>query len=627
MTHDAVAENKALHADGTGLLAVGALGVVYGDIGTSPLYTIKTAVAWSGGALAPGAALGMLSLIIWTLVIITSVKYVAIIMRADNDGEGGILALMSLLGVKHGRRPLVIAMGMLGAALLFGDGAITPAISVLSALEGLKTSAPAIAPYVMPLSLIVLIALFSIQPQGTGRISKFFGPIMTVWFVSIGVLGLAAILRHPHVLRALDPAVGLNYLLGHGLSGFLVLGAVFLCATGAEALYADMGHFGAKPIRLAWYGLVFPALILSYAGQTALLIDSPAGKEINPFYALCPSILQLPLIGLATIATVIASQSIITGAYSMTRQAIQLGLLPRIRISQTSAQSYGQIYVGFVNWALMFLTLLLTVTFRSSDNLAAAFGVAVSLTMLLTSLLMFIAMREVWLWSLPLSAAVAGLFICVDGSFVAANFVKFFEGGWIPIVVASILYFLMTSWSQGYAAMRAALERDTFPLADFIAKFHHKPRVPGTAIYLTSRTDVVPVALLHNLKHNKVVHQRIVLLNVTTAQVPRVDAEDRLQSADLPDDFHSLNARYGFMEQPDIPAALTAEKGPCAMTFNMMDTSFFVGRLSITPRGSARWWLIKMQVFKFLHRNALPATEFFRIPPGRVVELGGQLEV
>jgi KUP system potassium uptake protein len=609
------------------MLALGALGVVYGDIGTSPLYTIKTAVDWSGGTLAPEAALGMLSLIIWTLVIITSVKYVAVIMRADNDGEGGILALMSLLGVKRGRRPAIIAMGMLGAALLFGDGAITPAISVLSALEGLKGVDPAIAPYVVPLSIVVLIALFSIQPQGTGRICKLFGPIMAYWFGVIGLLGLLAVLRHPHVLWALNPAIGLHYLFGHGLTGFLVLGAVFLCATGAEALYADMGHFGAKPIRLAWYGLVFPALILSYAGQTGLLIDSPPGAETNPFYDLCPPFLQVPLVVLATIATVIASQSIITGAYSMTRQAIQLGLLPRVRISQTSAQSYGQIYVGAVNWALMALTLVLTATFRSSDSLAAAFGVAVSLTMLLTSILMFVAMREVWRWSLPLSLAVAGLFICVDGSFVAANFVKFFEGGWIPIVVASVLYFLMMSWNEGYAAMRAALERDTFPLSQFITKFHDKARVPGTAVYLTSRNDVVPVALLHNLKHNKVVHRRIVLLNVVTEQVPRTDPKSRLKCADLPDDFHSICARYGFMEQPNIPLALSEEKGECSMTFNMMDTSFFVGRLSIAPTGPWRWWRIKMNAFKLMHRNALPATEFFRIPPGRVVELGGQLEV
>ena len=611
----------------TSVLALGALGVVYGDIGTSPLYTISTAINWSGGKVAPDAALGILSLITWTLVIITSVKYVAVIMHADNDGEGGILALMSLLGVKHGRRSAIIAIGMLGAALLFGDGAITPAISVLSALEGLKNPAPSIAPYVMPLSILVLIVLFSLQPQGTGRISMLFGPIMTIWFLTIGLMGLTAVVLRPQVLWALDPVFGFRYLLGHGFGGFLVLGAVFLCATGAEALYADMGHFGAKPIRVAWYGLVFPALILNYAGQTSLMIDPAGVGKANPFFDLCPSALQVPLVALATVATVIASQSIITGAYSMTRQAVQLGLLPRIRISQTSAQSYGQIYVGTVNWALMALTLVLTATFRSSDNLAAAFGVAVSLTMLLTSILVFIAMREVWRWSLALSLAVAGLFVCVDASFVAANLVKFFDGGWIPILVAAFLYFLMMCWNEGYSAMRAALERDTFPLNDFIAKFHGKPRVPGTAVYMTSRTDVVPVALLHNLKHNKVVHERIVLLNVATEHSPRIEPENRLTATDFPDDFHALSAHYGFMEQPDVPRALTDEKGHCSVIFNLMDTSFFVGRLTITVTGSSRWSRVKSHVFKLMHRNALPATEFFRIPPGRVVELGGQIEI
>jgi KUP system potassium uptake protein len=434
------AETDGHKASGVGALALGALGVVYGDIGTSPLYTIKTAVDWAGGSIAPEEALGILSLIVWTLVIITSVKYVAVIMRADNDGEGGILALMSLLGIKHGRRPFVIGVGMLGAALLFGDGAITPAISVLSALEGLKTPAPAIEPYVVSLSVAVLIALFCLQSQGTARICRIFGPVMTLWFLTIGGLGLASIWRHPDVLWALDPRVGLVYVTTHGAGGFLTLGAVFLCATGDEALYADMGHFGRQPIRLAWYGLVLPALLLNYAGQTALLVDGPFVRETNPFFDLCPAALQLPLVALATVATVIASQSIITGAFSMTRQAIQLGLLPRIKVSQTSAESYGQIYVGFVNWALMALTLVLTIAFRSSDSLAAAFGIAVSMTMLLTSVLMFIAMREVWRWSLPLSLLVAGLFVTVDGSFVAANMVKFFEGGWIPLVVAGILF-------------------------------------------------------------------------------------------------------------------------------------------------------------------------------------------
>ncbi len=357
------------------------------------------------------------------------------------------------------------------------------------------------------------------------------------------------------------------------------------------------------------------------------MIDTAPGKTIDPFYDLCPSVLQLPLIALATFATVIASQSIITGAYSMTRQAIQLGLLPRVRISQTSAQSYGQIYVGVVNWSLMVLTLMLTAIFQSSDKLAAAFGVAVSLTMLLTSVLMFLAMRELWRWSLPLSLAVAGLFVCVDGSFVAANFVKFFEGGWIPIVVATILFMLMTCWSEGYAALREAMERDTFGLSPFIGKMRGKNRVPGTAVYLTGRTDVVPVALLHNLKHNKVIHQRVVLLNVKTEHVPRVAPENRLQFIHYSDDYHALTASYGFMEQPDIPRLLTEEKDDCGLNFDMMDTSFFVGRMSIAPCGESLWHRIKMRAFKVLHRNALPATEFFQIPAGRVVELGTQVEV
>jgi KUP system potassium uptake protein len=608
-------------------LALGALGVVYGDIGTSPLYTIKTAVDWAGGAIAPEEALGMLSLIVWTLIIITSVKYVAVIMRADNDGEGGILALMSLLGVKHGRNPFVVGVGMLGAALLFGDGAITPAISVLSALEGLKTPAPAIAPYVVALSVVVLVGLFSVQSQGTARISKLFGPIMTLWFLVIGTLGFASIVKHPDVLWALNPLVGLSYLTGHGATGFLVLGAVFLCATGAEALYADMGHFGRQPIRLAWYGLVLPALLLNYAGQAALLADSPPSADANPFFDLCPPVLQIPLVILATFATVIASQSIITGAFSMTRQAIQLGLLPRIHILQTSEESYGQIYVGFVNWALMALTLVLTVSFRSSDSLAAAFGIAVSLTMLLTSVLMFIAMREVWRWSLPLSLAMAGLFIVVDGSFVAANMVKFFEGGWIPLVVASILFFLMTCWSQGYAALRRALESGTIPVAEFLARYQDNARVKGTAVYLAGRNDVVPISLLQNLKHNKILHERNVLLHVSTEHVPRVDAGQRVGDADLAKDFHAVSVRYGFMEQPNIPRALLLESLSCPFSFNMAETSFFIGRPMIVAVSPSKWSRIKIHIFKFMHRNALPATEFFQIPAGRVVELGGQVEI
>jgi KUP system potassium uptake protein len=604
---------------------LGALGVVYGDIGTSPLYTLKTALEWAGGA-TPAVAVGMLSLIVWTLLITTSIKYVAVVMRADNDGEGGILALMSLLGIKHGARVAVISIGIFGAALLYGDGAITPAISVLSALEGLKIPAPQIAPYIVALSALVLVGLFALQSQGSDRIGKLFGPIMTVWFVTIGLLGLGGILSHPGVLVALDPRYGFSYLFGHGFTGFLVLGAVFLCATGAEALYADMGHFGPRPIRFAWYGLVLPTLVLNYAGQTAIVADGAANAGANPFFALCPAPLQIALVVLATAATIIASQSIISGAFSMTRQAIQLGLCPRLHIVQTSASGYGQIYIGFVNWVLMALTLGLTLGFRSSDNLAAAFGIAVSLTMLLTSMLMYLTMREIWGWSLPVSLGAVGLFVIVDLAFVSANMMKVFEGGWFPLVVAALVFFLMSTWRQGRAALLRKLERDTLPLSSFIGQVHTKSRVPGTAVYLTSRLDVVPVPLLHNLKHNKVLHWRVVLLHVVTENIPRVTPERRIEAADLGDNFYSVVARYGFMEQPDIPQALEACRAR-QLHFAMMETSFFVGRVTIVADRHSRMSALRRRVFEVMHRNALAATEFFRIPPNRVIELGGQVEI
>ena len=587
MSTMAIANNRSAHAPhgSLGALALGALGVVYGDIGTSPLYTMKTALEWGGGA-TPEVAVGMLSLIVWTLLITTSIKYVAVVMRADNDGEGGILALMSLLGIKHGDRSGVIAIGVLGAALLYGDGAITPAISVLSALEGLKMPVPAIAPYVVPLSVAVLVAIFALQPQGSARIGKLFGPIMTVWFITIGVLGFIGVLSYPDVLVAIDPRYGLAYLFTHGFTGFLVLGAVFLCATGAEALYADMGHFGPRPIRFTWYGLVLPMLLLNYAGQAATVVEGSVAADANPFFVLCPTPLQVPLVILATLATIIASQAIISGAFSMTRQAIQLGLCPRLNITQTSAEGYGQIYVGAVNWVLMALTLGLTLAFRSSDNLAAAFGIAVSLTMLLTSVLMFLVMREIWNWSLPASLLAAGLFIIVDLSFVTANLMKVFEGGYVPLIVAAVIFFLMWTWRRGRELMLQKLERDTLPLANFITQIQGKSRVLGTAVYMTSRTDVVPVPLLHNLKHNKVIHQRIVLLHVVTENAPFMAADQRIEVNHLINDFHSVVIHYGFMEQPDIPQALDT-CGSQQLPFDLMDTSFFVGRLTIIPRGGA----------------------------------------
>jgi KUP system potassium uptake protein len=613
-------------------MTMGALGVVYGDIGTSPLYALKEAAkaAAHGGTVTQDAVLGVASLILWALLLIISLKYALLILRADNRGEGGIVALLALLHARNAEpgswRAQLLVVGLVGAALLYGDGAITPAISVLSALEGLKTAAPAIAPWVVTLAVVILVALFCLQPQGSARIGKLFGPIMTLWFVVIAMLGLVGMARHPDVLWALDPRYAASLLFTHGFSGFLVLGAVFLCATGAEALYADMGHFGPRPIRVSWYCLVLPALVLNYAGQTAIILERPLPAGANPFYELCPAGLQLPLVVLATLATIIASQAIISGAFSMTRQAIQLGLCPRLHIKQTSAEGYGQIYVGFVNWSLMALTLVLTLSFRSSDNLAAAYGIAVSLTMLLTSALIFRAMREVWGWSLPVSVAVAGTFLVIDLSFVVANLMKVLEGGWVPLVVAAVVFFLMWTWRDGRMRIQARLESDTFPLADFIRQTHTKTRVPGTAVYLTSRTDMVPVPLLHNLKHNKVLHSRIILLHVTTENVPRIPLNKLVETKHLGDDFHAVTARYGFMQQPNIPNALD-RADDTDLKFDRMTMSFFVGRLTIVPTSKSRWRRFEIAVFEAMHRNAMSPTEFFRIPAGRVVELGGQLEI
>jgi KUP system potassium uptake protein len=452
-----------------GGLALAAIGVVFGDIGTSPLYTLKTVLDLTGSTPAPATILGVLSLIIWTLIVITSIKYVTVAMRVDNDGEGGILALMSLLGVKRQARPAIVALGLFGAALIYGDGAITPAISVLSALEGLTITTPALEPYVLPTTVAILIALFSIQSRGSGTIGRAFGPVMVLWFAVIAILGLWGIWRHPAVLLALDPRLAIAYLSAGGMHAFAVLGGVFLCVTGAEALYADMGHFGAKPIRLAWYAIVFPSLVLNYTGQAAIVLTEGVTAD-NIFYRLCPSFLLMPLILLATIATIIASQSIITGAFSMTRQAIQLGWLPRLRITQTSAEGYGQIYVGTVNWLLMLVTLALAVGFGKSDNLAAAYGIAVSATMLMTSVLLLIAMREIWQWNLVASVAVAGTFFVVDAVFLVSNSLKIASGGYVPLVLAALVYGVMYLWHRGATAVSNRLHESLVPIEVFLEK-------------------------------------------------------------------------------------------------------------------------------------------------------------
>src|ERR1700675_2050668 len=467
-------------------LSLAALGIVFGDIGTSPLYTFKTILSMTGSSPDASVVLGVLSLVLWTLFIITTVKYVSFAMRVDNDGEGGILALMALLGVKKQQRPTIVAVGLFGAALIYGDGAITPAISVLSALEGLNMATPALQPYVVPAAVAILLALFAIQSRGTAAIGRFFGPVMLIWFLAMAAMGISGIAQHPSVFAALNPVYGLSYLFSNGVTGFLVLGAVFLCVTGAEALYADMGHFGRGPIRLAWFAIVFPSLILNYAGQAALVLEG-APTDGNIFFRLCPAVLLIPFVVLATVATIIASQSIITGAFSMTRQAIQLGWLPRLQIKQTSSEGYGQIYVGVVNWLLMIVTIGLTIGFGKSDNLAAAYGIAVSLTMLMTSALLFIAMREIWNWSLLAAGSVAAFFLVVDGAFFLANLTKVAEGGYVPLLLAIAVYGVMWIWHRGAAAVTARLHEQLIPIPDFIAKIkaNHIPRVAGTAVFLT----------------------------------------------------------------------------------------------------------------------------------------------
>jgi KUP system potassium uptake protein len=609
-------------------LGLSALGVVFGDIGTSPLYTLKTVLGLTAGAPDPLVTLGVLSLVIWTLIIVTTVKYVSVAMSVDNDGEGGILALLSLLGVKRRARPVIIAVGLFGAALIYGDGAITPAISVLSALEGLNIVAPLFAPYVLPAAVLILIALFAIQPQGTARIGRAFGPIMALWFITIAMLGVWGISQHPSVIFAIDPWYGANYLLSGGLVGFLVLGGVFLCVTGAEALYADMGHFGARPIRLAWSAIVFPSLVLNYAGQAALVLEGAPVSD-NIFYRLCPSSMLLPLIVLATLATIIASQSIITGAFSMTRQAIQLGWLPRLQITQTSAAGYGQIYVGSVNWLLMLVTLGLTIGFGKSDNLAAAYGIAVSATMLLTSALLFIAMRDIWGWSMAASGGVACTFAAVDAAFLAANLAKVAEGGYVPLVLGALVYGIMLIWHLGATAVSTRLQEQVVPVEDFMAKIAEGriPRVPGTAVFLTPTHRDAPPVMIWHLKHNRALHERLFVLTVNTEPTPWVTPSERLRFEEIAPHFWRASARYGFMERPDIPMLLgAAHELGCAV--DLADVTYYVGHETVTPRDDARAlprWVEAM--FALMQRNSTHLTDYFKLPPDAVVEIGRQISI
>jgi KUP system potassium uptake protein len=609
-------------------MGLSALGIVFGDIGTSPLYTLKTVLDLTGGTPTPDVVLGVLSLILWTLIIITSVKYVTVAMSIDNDGEGGILALMALVGIKKRQSPAIVAAGLFGAALIYGDGAITPAISVLSALEGLNIAAPALKAFVLPAAVAILVALFALQPLGTSRIGKAFGPIMGLWFLSIAVLGILGIARHPAVFAAFNPLIGLHYLFSNGYASFLVLGGVFLCVTGAEALYADMGHFGARPIRLAWSGVVLPSLILNYAGQSAIVLEGAPTAD-NIFYRLCPEPLLIPFVVLATIATIIASQSIITGAFSMTRQAIQLGWLPRLQIIQTSEKGYGQIYVGVINWLLMVVTVGLTLFFGKSDNLAAAYGIAVSATMLMTSTLLFIAMREVWGWGLLASGAVAGAFLCVDASFFLANLVKVADGGYVPLLLASLVYGVMLIWHRGSTAVAQALNERLIPAGEFMGMVESRkiPRVPGTAIFLTRTLSGAPPVMVWHVKHNRALHEQLLALKVVTESIPWIKDSERLSMIELVPNFWRATARYGFMERPDIPALFRQARAQ-GCPLQLADVTYYVGHETIVSReggkGLARW---EEALFAAMERNAVHVSDFFRLPSDDAVEIGRQIAI
>ncbi len=611
------------------ILSVGALGIVYGDIGTSPLYAMREALNATGTAISETSVFGILSLVFWALTLVVAVKYVIIVLRADNRGEGGILAVAALILQDRRLAPrmtkTVIALAIAGAALFYGDCLLTPAISVLSAVEGISIAAPRLHALIVPATVIILIALFLVQARGTGRVGALFGPIMALWFIVLGTLGTIEIAGNLSVLRALDPRYGAAFLLHHTPIGLAVLAAVFLAVTGAEALYADMGHFGRRPMRIAWFVLVMPGLVLNYFGQGALLLRDPAAIE-NPFFLLGPEWTRLPMVGLAAIATVIASQAVISGAFSITRQAVQLGYLPRLEFRHTSASEIGQIYSPQVNFILLVAVIGVVLAFGSSSELAAAYGLSVSGTMVITTLLVFLVVARRWQWNPVAIAAIIGPLFAIDVLFLGANMLKIPEGGWFPLLVGILLYALMSTWRVGRAEMQRQIAAGTMPLSTFLNRLkpEHPVRVPGTAVYMTGNLQDVPRALLHNIKHNKVLHERVVLLTVTTEGVPIVPREDRIAVEPLGKRFWRVTLRYGFMQIPNVPRALGRAVAE-GLEFDMMSTSFFLGHVALTPGGGSalpRW---RRQLFGALARNGFGATEFFRLPPNRVVEMGSQL--
>ena len=615
----------------TAPLILGAIGVVFGDIGTSPLYTLRECFTGPHGLpLTADNVLGILSVIFWALMIVVTLKYVTLIMRADNNGEGGIMALTALVsrGLEDRQaRWWLVGLGIFGAAMFYGDGMITPAISVLSAVEGLEVLAPALKSYVIPVTLAILLALFSIQRHGTAKVGGLFGPLMCVWFATIAALGATAIWQDPRVLMALLPSYAFSFLTGNPLAAFLALGAVVLAVTGTEALYADMGHFGVSPIRRAWLYLVAPALVLNYFGQGALIIASPEAIK-NPFYLLAPAWALLPMVILATAATVIASQAVISGAFSLTRQAIQMGYCPRLTIMHTSERQIGQIYVPFINWMLFVAVMLLVTGFKTSSNLAAAYGIAVTLAMAIDSLLIFVVLTRLWRWNPVAALAIVVPLVAIDAAFLSSNLLKIPEGGWFPIVVGGLVFTLLTTWKRGRAILLERLSAETMPIDLFIESIAANPpmRVPGTAIFLTSTPNRAPHALLHNLKHNKVLHERVVLLTLTTQDIPTVPLCDRVQIRDLGCNFQQFEAFFGFKEDPDVPELLE-ECGRRGQPFDMMETSFFVSRETLIATATPGMALWRERLFVSMAKNATKAIEFFNVPANRVVELGTQVEL
>ncbi|WFU14278.1 potassium transporter Kup [Bradyrhizobium sp. CB3481] len=612
-------------------LMLGSIGVVYGDIGTSPLYALREAVvaaSEAATAATPQAVLGVLSLILWALIVVVTLKYVVILLRADNNGEGGTLALMALAQRAVGKGGAVIVLlGIISGALFYGDAVLTPALSVLSAIEGMKLITVTFEHYVVPLTLIILVALFAVQSRGTARVAAFFGPIMCVWFAVIAAAAVPQIARHPEVLGAFNPLYAVSFMLHHGLIGFVTLGAVFLAVTGAEALYADLGHFGKRPIQTAWLFIVLPSLAINYLGQGALLIADPKAIE-NPFFLMFPDWALIPMVVLATVATVIASQAVITGAYSLTRTAIQLGLLPRFEIRHTSEAHSGQIYIPRINLLLFLAVILLVVLFRSSSALASAYGISVTGTMVVTAMMGFVVIWRVWKWSPAAAAALIAPFLFLDITFLAANLLKVFEGGWVPLALGGVVMLLMYTWRRGSRLLFEKSRKLEFPLADLVAMLEKRPpqRVSGTAVFLTSDRECAPTALMHSLKHYKVLHEKNVILTIETAPTPRIDDAERVRLQQLSETFSRVTLRFGFMESPNVPKALVIAR-KLGWQFDIMATSFFLSRRALKPAahsGMPRWQDL---LFIRLSRSANDATDYFQIPTGRVVEVGTQVTI